>query len=129
MSDSKNSDAKIGVIEWCDLTVGNAENVKDFYSNVVGWESSSVSMGEYDDFNINLPKTGDTIAGICHARGSNSKLPAQWLMYVRVEDVTVSAQKCRELGGDILDGPRKMGADNFCVIQDPEGAVLALVSS
>ena len=41
MSDSKKSDAKIGVIEWCDLTVGDAEKVKDFYSSVVGWESSS----------------------------------------------------------------------------------------
>ncbi len=129
MSDSKKSEAKLGVIEWCDLTVDNADKVKDFYSSVVGWESSSVSMGEYDDYNINLPKSGDTIAGICHARGSNRNLPAQWLMYVRVEDVSVSAQKCRELGGDILDGPRKMGAENFCVIKDPEGAVLALVSS
>ncbi len=129
MSDSTKSDVKVGAIEWCDLTVGNAVNVKDFYCSVVGWESSSASMGDYDDFNINLPKTGDTIAGICHARGSNSNLPAQWLMYVRVEDVAVSAQKCRELGGDILDGPRKMGAENFCVIKDPAGAVLALVSS
>lgn len=129
MSDNMKSDVKVGAIEWCDLTVGNAENVKDFYCSVVGWESSSASMGDYDDFNINLPKTGDTIAGICHAKGSNSNLPAQWLMYVRVEDVAVSAQKCKELGGDILDGPRKMGSENFCVIKDPEGAVLALVSS
>ena len=129
MSDNMKSDVKVGAIEWCDLTVGNAENVKDFYCSVVGWESSSASMGDYDDFNINLPKTGDTIAGICHAKGSNSNLPAQWLMYVRVEDVAVSAQKCKELGGDILEGPRKMGSENFCVIKDPEGAVLALVSS
>lgn len=86
-------------------------------------------MGEYDDFNINLPKIGDTIAGVCHARGSNNNLPAQWLMYVRVKDVTVSAKKCQNLGGTVLDGPREMGSDQFCVIQDPEGAVLALVSS
>ncbi len=129
MSDSINSNVKVGAIEWCDLTVENAENVKDFYCSVVGWESSPASMGKYDDFNITLPKTGDTIAGICHARGSNSNLPAQWLMYVRVEDVSISAKKCKELGGAILDGPRKMGSEQFCVIQDPEGAVLALVSS
>jgi len=129
MSDSMKSEINLGAIEWCDLTVENAENVKDFYCSVVGWESSSASMGEYDDFNINLPSTGDTIAGVCHARGINSNLPAQWLMYVRVKDVSVSAIKCKELGGVVLNGPRKMGSEQFCVIQDPEGAILALVSS
>lgn len=129
MSDNVKSEANIGAIEWCDLTVENAVTVRDFYCSVVGWESSAVSMGKYDDFNINLPKTGDTIAGVCHARGSNSNLPAQWLMYVRVNDVSASATKCRELGGEVLDGPRKMGSEQVCVIRDPEGAVLALVSS
>ena len=128
MSEKADSGAKIGVIEWCDLTVDAAETVKDFYCGVVGWESSAASMGDYDDFNINLPQTGNTIAGICHARGGNSNLPAQWLMYVRVGDADASATRCEELGGRVLDGPRSMGSGRFCVIQDPAGAVLALVS-
>jgi uncharacterized protein len=122
------SDKKIGAIEWCDLTVENAEQVRDFYCKVVGWESAPVSMGKYNDFNINLPGTENTVAGVCHARGSNSSLPAQWLMYVRVESVAESAESCEKLGGKILDGPRSMGSSQFCVIQDPEGAVLALMS-
>lgn len=128
MPENPDSDAKIGVIEWCDLTVDAAENVKDFYCGVVGWESSAASMGDYDDFNINLPQSGNTIAGICHARGGNSNLPAQWLMYVRVSDADASATRCEALGGRVLDGPRSMGSGLFCVIQDPAGAVLALVS-
>jgi predicted enzyme related to lactoylglutathione lyase len=123
------SDEKvIGAIEWCDLTVDDAGAIRDFYSDVVGWKSVAVSMGEYDDYNINLPVSGETIAGVCHARGSNSKLPAQWLMYVRVEDAVASAQRCIAAGGLVLDGPRTMGASKLCVIQDPAGAVLALVS-
>ena len=128
MSDNIDSEVKVGTIEWCDLTVKNAKDVKDFYCSVVGWESSTVSMGEYADFNINLPKTNDTVAGVCHARGDNNNLPTQWLIYVRVKDVSESAAKCKELGGSVLDGPRVMGSNQFCVIQDPEGAVLALVS-
>lgn len=128
MSDNEEAKAKIGAIEWCDLTVTNAESAKDFYCSVVGWESSAANMGDYDDFNIDLAETGDTIAGICHARGSNSNLPAQWLMYVRVKDVLESATTCKALGGAVLDGPRALGSSQFCVIQDPEGAVLALVS-
>ena len=28
---------KYGQIEWIDLTVGSAEDIKDFYSQVIGW--------------------------------------------------------------------------------------------
>lgn len=128
MSDREEPELKMGAIEWCDLTVVNAESVRDFYCDVIGWESSAVSMGQYDDFNIRLPKTTDVVAGICHARGSNSNLPTQWLMYVRVKDIAESATRCKKLGGAVLDGPRAMGSSQFCVIRDPEGAVLALIS-
>lgn len=120
--------ANIGCIEWMDLTVDNASQVRDFYTAVVGWSSNEVDMGNYSDYNINLPGTQDTIAGVCHARGSNANMPSQWLIYVRVESVAESARQCKERGGKLLDGPRRMGGNNFCVIQDPAGAVMALVS-
>lgn len=121
---------RIGEIVWRDLTVKNAEEIKDFYSEVVGWKSENHDMGDYHDFNIKSPEDDDeVVTGICHAKGSNSDIPAQWLMYVNVENVEASAQKCVNLGGKILDGPRMMGASRFCVIKDPAGAVLALISN
>ena len=120
--------SNIGRIEWLDLTVGDASRVRDFYCKVIGWKSSDVDMGSYSDFNINLPDSGDTVAGVCHARGSNASLPAQWLVYVRVADVKESAAECEKRGGKVLDGPRRMGGSKFCVIQDPAGAVMALLS-
>lgn len=120
--------SNIGRIEWLDLTVDDASRVKDFYCSVVGWSNSEVDMGSYVDFNINLPGTNDTIAGICHSRASNANLPSQWLVYVRVESVAESAATCEKKGGKVLDGPRRMGGSNFCVVQDPAGAVLALLS-
>ncbi len=120
--------SNIGGIEWMDLTVDDASGVQKFYTSVVGWSSSEVDMGNYSDFNIKLPGTQDTIAGVCHARGGNANLPSQWLIYVRVESVADSAVQCKQLGGKVLDGPRRMGGSNFCVIQDPAGAVMALVS-
>lgn len=120
--------SNIGRIEWLDLTIPDAERIKNFYTKVVGWKSSDVDMGSYSDFNINLPETGDTVAGICHARGSNAKLPSQWLVYVRVASVKDSAGQCEKSGGKVLDGPRRMGGSNFCVIEDPSGAVMALIS-
>ncbi len=120
--------SNIGRIEWLDLTVADAERIKNFYCNVVGWNSADVDMGSYSDFNINLPGSGETVAGVCHARGSNAGLPSQWLVYVRVADVKSSAVECEKRGGKVLDGPRRMGGSNFCVIEDPAGAVMALVS-
>lgn len=120
--------SNIGRIEWLDLSVDDASRVKNFYCSVVGWSSSEVDMGMYSDFNINLPDTQDTVAGICHARGYNANLPSQWLVYVRVGSVAESASQCEKLGGKVLDGPRRMGGSNFCVIQDPAGAVMALLS-
>ncbi len=120
--------SNIGRIEWLDLTVADASRVRDFYRKVIGWKSADVDMGSYSDFNINLPESGETVAGICHARGTNANIPAQWLVYVRVADVKESAAECEKRGGKVLDGPRRMGGSNFCVIQDPAGAVMALIS-
>jgi len=120
--------SNIGKVEWMDLTVPDAGYLRNFYTSVVGWSSNEVDMGSYSDFNLNLPKSEDTIAGLCHARGSNSNIPSQWLVYVRVESVADSAEQCKKMGGEVLDGPRRMGGSNFCVIKDPAGAVMALIS-
>ena len=122
MSDQK----PIGSIEWRDLTVANAEQVSDFYAQVVGWHKEPVSMGDYDDFSMN--NSQGTIAGICHAKGDNASLPPQWLMYVLVENAEVSAQKTVELGGEILKGPTEYGGQTYYVIRDPAGAVLSIYS-
>ena len=118
---------EIGEIVWRDLTVPDAEGVKQFYEQVVGWQAKDHDMGDYNDYDINLPGSGECVAGICHASGSNAGIPPQWIIYVTVESVAASANKCQELGGEVLDGPRKMGDSNFCVVRDPAGAVLALI--
>ena len=126
MSNEENTEARIGAVEWHDLTVDDAEAVSDFYAAVVGWEPSPVSMGDYNDFNMLLPGIDEPGAGVCHARGGNSGLPAQWLMYVRVADVGASISECESRGGTLVSGPVGMGNSRYCVIQDPEGAVMAL---
>ena len=120
--------SNIGRVEWIYLTVDDASRVKDFYCAVVGWSSTEVEMGSYSDFNINLPGTQDTIAGVCHNRGSNANLPRQLVNWVGGESVQVSASRCEKLGGKMLDGQRRMGGSNFCVIEEPAGAVMALMS-
>lgn len=119
--------AEVGSITWTDLTVPDAEAVKGFYSEVAGWRFEAVAMGGYSDFNMLAPDSGRCVAGICHARGGNADIPAQWLVYITVADVEASAARCRELGGAVLVGPKGLGGmGRFCVIRDPAGAVAAL---
>ncbi len=118
---------EVGTIGWTDLTVENAEEIRTFYSEVVGWKADPVDMGGYNDFTMTSPANGEAIAGVCHARGGNTGLPTQWIMYVIVEDIAASARRCEKLGGKILTGPTgSEQQERICVIQDPAGAVLAL---
>jgi hypothetical protein len=120
-----------GTIVWTDLTVDDAEKVRDFYAGVVGWRPEPCAMGGYDDYVMCPPGAarGAGAAGVCHARGENVGLPAQWLVYVAVPDLAASIRRCEELGGAVVHGPRNMGKQPFCVVSDPAGAVLALIQA
>jgi predicted enzyme related to lactoylglutathione lyase len=117
-----------GSIAWCDLTIPNAEDVRDFYAAVAGWTPRAESMGEYSDYTMVPAGGADPVAGVCHARGSNADIPPQWLVYIVVEDVDTSVAKCSERGGAVVAGPRAMAGGRFAVIRDPAGAVCALFS-
>ncbi|MBZ0199348.1 MAG: VOC family protein [Ignavibacteriaceae bacterium] len=123
-------DSETGKITWFDLTVPNADEVKDFYSKVVGWKSEPFAMQGYNDYNMQTPVNGETVAGICHARGENSNLPAQWLIYITVDNIEASATACKNNGGKIVAPIKEMGTyGKSCVIKDPAGAVAALFES
>ncbi len=115
----------IGKIGWVDMTVDDASTVRDFYKEVVGWGHEDVSMGDYADFAMTTP-TGDGVAGICHARGSNAELPGGWLVYITVADVEASAAACAANGGEVIVPVRGLAGGRFCVIRDPAGATAAL---
>jgi predicted enzyme related to lactoylglutathione lyase len=116
----------IGKIGWIDMTVENATDVRDFYATVVGLQSEDTDMGGYADYTMMMPASGEAVAGICHARGSNADLPAGWLIYFVVEDVEASAAACVANGGKLRFEPRGLAGGQFCVIEDPNGAVAAL---
>jgi len=125
MSEAKKPE--VGSIGWVDLTVGDAEQVRDFYAQVVGWIPQPLDMGGYSDFVMNAPESGEGKAGVCHARGANAGLPPVWLIYLIVEDLDASIARCEELGGKVLAPARSAGpSGRFCIIQDPAGAVSAL---
>jgi predicted enzyme related to lactoylglutathione lyase len=120
---------EIGSLGWFDLTVPDAEEVRDFYSKVIGWQFEPVPMekGKYDDYNMKAPESGLTVTGVCHSQGVNADLPAHWLLYFTVENVNKSTEECKANGGRVITGPKNVGQyGKYSVIEDPAGAVCAL---
>lgn len=126
MGENKN---KFGKILWSDLTVENADQIKDFYKEVVGWEENPVPMKDGEDVYVDygMGIDGEGSAGICNKRGKHSHLPSQWIMYINVENVEYSLNKVLELGGKLIHEARKKDGSYFYVIvSDPAGAVFGL---
>ena len=122
---SDHSTPASGTLAWHDLTVDDADGLRDFYAAVVGWEPSPVQVGDYSDFGM-AASDGTGVAGICHARGENKGIPPQWLIYIVVENLDASLAECSRRGGSLLHGPRDMDGSQFAVIRDPAGAVAGL---
>jgi predicted enzyme related to lactoylglutathione lyase len=119
-----------GTVIGFDLTVPDAEAIRDFYASVVGWRPEPFDMGGYADYFMKTPAEGQVVAGVCHTRGENADMPPQWLTYVVVDDLDASLERCQDGGGRIVTAIKgNEGEGRYCVIQDPAGAYLALMQT
>ena len=83
-------------------------------------------MGGYEDHTM-MAADGTPVAGVCHARGINADLPAQWMVYIHVPDLDASLVQVEGGGGEVVTPPRDVGGSGrFSVIRDPAGALIAL---
>ncbi|MCA9911919.1 MAG: VOC family protein [Anaerolineae bacterium] len=114
-----------GRVIWTDLTVSDAEPVRDFYQAVVGWESEDVPVEDHTDYN--MTSDGDIVAGICRKEGYNAAIPSQWMNYIRVADLDASLESVKEHGGKVVVEPRGEAGSRLAIIEDPAGAVCALM--
>jgi hypothetical protein len=116
-----------GDFSWAELETPDVEAAKEFYQGVFGWELAQSDMP-------GAPYTVIKAGG--REVGGMMRLPPQappgtpphWLVYVTVNDVDEVARKVEELGGRLLVQPREIPkVGRFCVLQDPQGAVLAAI--
>ncbi len=113
-----------GRLGWIDLTVDDADGVRDFYAGVVGWRPSNVEMGDYADYSM-LDSDGTAVAGVCHRRGGNASMPSGWIPYFVVADLDRALAQAVERGGS-ADAVRTMGDTRWAVVHDPAGNAAAL---
>ena len=67
---------EIGQIVWADLTIPNAEKVREFYLSVTGWEATEFKMGDYSDYAIENSAEQRDGGGHLSCAGGKRKLAA-----------------------------------------------------
>lgn len=128
MSETTGESGKtFGKIGWVDLTVPNADGLRDFYAAVVGWQPTPLDMDGYADYCMGPEGATEPVAGVCHARGVNAEFPPFWIIYITVPDAEAAAEKAVELGGTVITqhtGPD--GKAGTIIVRDPAGAYFGL---
>lgn len=114
---SRTSPWPVGVPCWADLTVGDVDAAKAFYSAVLGW-----SFDDPDDDNggYTIARVGDgAVAGV----GSSDGRPAEWTLYFAVDDADATAAAVTRHGGTVVLGPLDVGSQGrMFTAADPTGA-------
>ena len=116
-----------GAPSWSELITTDPSAAADFYGKLLGWKFESMEMpgGVY-----RVVKVDDTaVAGIMGQPLGAPPMPPAWGTYVTVDNVDESCKQAAELGGKLIVPPSDVpGVGRFAVIQDPQGALLNLMT-
>lgn len=125
--------APVNSILWNELIVDDPAAGATFYGDLFGWTSRSMPdpNGGPNDYTLlgrgELPNGQPVDAGGILKRPEMVSVP-NWTFYVHVADVNATVAKATELGGNILAPVFEVpGIGLLAVIQDPTGAVIALI--
>jgi len=118
-----------GAFSWCELLTNDVDGAKKFYGELLSWtmEDEPIEAG-VATYTI-LKRNGQPIGGIMKMPPQVPPgTPPHWGAYVTVDDVDAVAAKVQELGGKVLVPPRDVLGSRFCVFEDPQGAVLSVIT-
>ena len=119
---------EVGSFCWNELYTRDMPAAREFYSKVFGWgiEESQFDGGAYTLFQVD----GRNIAGgLDMSTMLPDSVPPHWLVYFTVDNAAATADKVRELGGTVINGPFDSPMGPIAILQDPVGAVFAIIQA
>lgn len=119
---------EVGGVVWNELMTPDATAAGTFYGNVFGYDVNVMPFGEST---YTILKSGEVqAAGVMQMDGDMwTGIPPHWMAYFGVEDCAASANRAKELGGEIKVPPTPIpGIGTFSVIADPQGAVFSIIT-
>ena len=115
-----------GAFSWNELMSTDLEAVKPFYVELFNW---NIKQADSEMPYFMATVNGQEVSGMMQSPPEASGMPSMWGGYVTVNDVDASAKQALSLGGKVMIEPTdipKVG--RFCVISDPQGAMLSLIT-
>ena len=114
---------------WATLITRDPDLDAAFYQNVFGYEVFELpSDAALDGQHLVLSTEQFARASIDSLPVGHAEAHPRWLDYIRVDDVTGTAQRAQALGGRLLVAPHPdRHGGQLAVIADPHGAVLGLI--
>jgi predicted enzyme related to lactoylglutathione lyase len=112
---------------WNELATTDLESAMTFYKELLGWQINE-SKGTGMIYN-EIVVGGRHVGGMYKMGPEFGGAPSHWMAYVAVEDVDERARQVWELGGKVCVPPTDIpNVGRFCVVNDPTGATIALIT-
>ena len=124
---------KEGTFSWHELMTGDVEGAKIFYGALLGWRFETTTDAGMPYTHAYIEGTTQPVAGMFARQyamtESPEQIPPHWGSYIAVVDVDVRTEQVKVLGGRVIVPPTDIpGVGRFAVIQDPQGAVVSLIT-
>ena len=115
--------AKPGDVLWTELQSNDPARAVKFYSALLGWKTKRMNVPGVE-YTI-LSSNGTDFGGVIQS--PQPEMPSNWITYFRVRNAERSAERARELGGQIIAPLFHVPTvGHMAVVQDPTGAYFAV---
>ena len=115
-----------GTFVWDELLATDVEGAKSFYTEVFGWTTADMDMGETGVYTM-FRRAGETDSAGLMQKPPDAPGPTAWLTYIATDDVDATVEKAGTLGASTLMAPMDIpGVGRIAVLADPTGAAFGL---
>lgn len=117
-----------GAVTWNELATTDVDAARAFYTELLGWEAAAMEMdggSTYWTFSNAGRMNGGTYDMTTVVPEGT---PPHWMTYFRVDDCDAVADRIREHGGSILNGPMDFSMGRMAVAADLFGATFSIMA-
>lgn len=108
-----------GVFHWNELMTDDAEGMRKFYSDTLGWTFDDMPMPD-GTYTICM-SDGQPVGGIFP--GSADGMPKGWFAYIAVDDIDARLEKAKASGAQVAKDPFDVpGVGRIAIVIQPDGS-------
>lgn len=123
MSDAPSNN---GRMVWHDLMALDPDKGRAFYTQLLGWTTTEMSMG--DEGSIHIFSVGDEQVADVVPLDATAGVPSHWTCYIGVPDTDEALRMATAHGGKVLEPAMDTPYGRLATLQDPGGALIKVIA-